>query len=119
MSGSRLPRCPATAGVPVPGPAARARRDRLGHRTRQHPSGAPWLFLGQLADQPVTAHCLTAKLRRCGLSVVPLRNSTLVTRAADPTPSVPSSLLGISLTNALQWTRRAGWDWNAYLVGRT
>ncbi|MEU2743394.1 hypothetical protein ABZ656_51185 [Streptomyces sp. NPDC007095] len=74
---------------------------------------------GQLADQPITAHCLTAKLRRYGLPVVPLRNSALVTLAADLPPSVLSSLLGISLTNALQWTRRAGRDWNAYLASRT
>ncbi|MDH6222021.1 hypothetical protein [Streptomyces pseudovenezuelae] len=60
--------------------------------------GPSWLFPGQLADQPVTAHCLTAKLRRYDLPVVALRNP-------------PSS--------ALQWTRRAGRGWNAYLASRT
>ncbi|MFJ9460814.1 hypothetical protein ACIRST_37820 [Kitasatospora sp. NPDC101447] len=78
----------------------------------------PWLFPGQLADRPVTAHHLTGKLRRYGLPVIPLRNSALISLAADLPPSVLSSLLGISLTSALQWTRRAGRDWNAYLASR-
>ncbi len=47
-----------------------------------------------------------------------LRNSALITLAADLPPSVLSSLLGISLTSALKWTRRAGCDWNSYLASR-
>ncbi|MFJ8444441.1 hypothetical protein [Kitasatospora griseola] len=86
-------------------------------RTSARPS-TPWLFPSQLANQPVTAHRLTSKLRRHGLPVIPLRNSALITLAADLPPSVLSSLLGISLTSALKWTRRAGRDWNTYLASR-
>ncbi|MGF1427099.1 hypothetical protein [Kitasatospora sp. LaBMicrA B282] len=86
-------------------------------RTTARPD-APWLFPGQLADQPVTAHHLTSKLRRHGFPVIPLRNSALITLGADLPPSVLSSLLGISITSALKWTRRAGRDWNTYLASR-
>ncbi|MFE2867856.1 hypothetical protein [Embleya sp. NPDC059259] len=81
--------------------------------------GTPWLFPGQLADRPVTAHHLTNKLRRHGLPIIPARNSALITLAADLPPAVLGSLLGISLTSALNWTRRAGRDWNNYLAERT
>ncbi|MGW7554335.1 hypothetical protein [Streptomyces rimosus] len=81
-------------------------------------AGAPWLFPGQLAGQPVTAHHLTSKLRHHGLPVFPLRNSALITLAADLPPSVLSSLLGLSLTAALRWSQRAGRDWNTYLANR-
>ncbi|MFE3196815.1 hypothetical protein [Embleya sp. NPDC059237] len=80
--------------------------------------GTRWLFPGQLASRPVTAHHLTHKLRRHGLPVIPARNSALITLAADLPPSVLGSLTGISLTSALNWARRAGRDWNTYLAGR-
>ncbi|MFD8599318.1 hypothetical protein ACFV1L_30380 [Kitasatospora sp. NPDC059646] len=39
-------------------------------RASARPS-TPWLFPSQLADQAVTAHCLTRKLRHHGLPVIP------------------------------------------------
>ncbi|MFH9425728.1 hypothetical protein [Streptomyces sp. NPDC017529] len=78
------------------------------------------MALSRLArrPQPVIAHHLTSKLRRHGLPVFPLRNSALITLAADLPPSVLSSLLGISLTAALRWTRCTGRDWNTYPASR-
>lgn len=60
-----------------------------------------------------------ARLRRHGLPARTGRNTALLALAEDLPASVLSDTLGISITAALQWTRRAARDWNAYVATRT
>ncbi|MEV0228728.1 hypothetical protein [Nonomuraea sp. NPDC050786] len=62
---------------------------------------------------------MSRRLHAAGLPAQLVRNAALLSLAADLPASVLSTLLGISITSALQWTRRAARDWNAYLVTRT
>ncbi|MGW4690732.1 hypothetical protein ACWEPM_38475 [Streptomyces sp. NPDC004244] len=77
-----------------------------------------WIFPGYAAGTHRSAAALAAKLRRHHLPVHPSRNTALLTLAGDLPAAVLSDLLGISITSALQWTRRAARDWNAYLASR-
>ncbi|ELS50829.1 hypothetical protein [Streptomyces viridochromogenes] len=78
----------------------------------------PSIFPGYAAGTHRSAATLAAKLRRYQLPVRPSRNTALLALAADLPAAVLSDLLGISITSALQWTRDAARDWNAYLASR-
>jgi hypothetical protein len=49
----------------------------------------------------------------------PSWNTALLALAADLPASVLSDTLGVSISAALQWTRRAARDWNTYLTSRS
>ncbi|MET7738510.1 hypothetical protein ABZT02_45780 [Streptomyces sp. NPDC005402] len=57
-------------------------------------------------------------MRLHGLPAHPSRNTALLALAADLPASVLSDTLGISISAALHWTRRAARDWNMYLAAR-
>ncbi|MGW7086613.1 hypothetical protein ACWGH2_24380 [Streptomyces sp. NPDC054871] len=78
-----------------------------------------WIFPGQAAGTHRSAAAFTARLRRHGLPARTGRNTALLALAEDLPASVLSDTLGISITAALQWTRRAARDWNAYVATRT
>jgi hypothetical protein len=82
-----------------------------------HSSG--WIFPGQAAGTHRSAATFTARLRKHGLPARTGRNTALLALAEDLPASVLSDTLGISITAALQWTRRAARDWNAYVATRT
>ena len=77
-----------------------------------------WLFSGRQAGRPVSAASMWRRLRHHGIDIVPARNTTLITLAADLPPAVLSDLLGISITSAVHWARRAARDWTPYLQAR-
>ncbi|CAL9669568.1 hypothetical protein SUDANB2_07341 (plasmid) [Streptomyces sp. enrichment culture] len=78
-----------------------------------------WLLPGYAAGTHHSAAVLARKMRLHGLPARPSRNTALLALAADLPASVLSDTLGISISAALQWTRRAARDWNVYLVART
>ncbi|WP_406307114.1 hypothetical protein OHA61_38925 [Streptomyces sp. NBC_00885] len=86
----------------------------IGRTTRR----TAWIFPGYAAGTRRSAATLARKLRRHGLPAHPARNTALLTLASDLPASVLSEALGISITSALGWTRRAARDWNAYLTSR-
>ncbi|WP_153183256.1 hypothetical protein [Streptomyces sp. E5N91] len=77
-----------------------------------------WLFPGYAAGTHRSAADLARKLRLHKLPARIGRNTALLALAADLPASVLSETLGISVTAALKWTRRAARDWNAYLAAR-
>lgn len=85
--------------------------------TRTTPRAA-WIFPGYTAGTHRSAPTLARRLRRHGLPAHPCRNTALVALAGDIPASVLSELIGISITSALQWSRRSARDWNAYLAAR-
>ncbi|MFE5309853.1 hypothetical protein [Isoptericola sp. NPDC056578] len=79
-------------------------------------SNAPaWLFPGRGTAGHVTYTGLANRLRAHGLSVRQSRNAALIGLAADLPAPVISDLLGLSVAAAVNWTRRAGRDWSAYM----
>jgi hypothetical protein len=52
-------------------------------------------------------------------SVRASRNAALIALAADLPTTVVSDLLGLNITTAVNWTRRAGRDWHSYLAAET
>lgn len=82
---------------------------------RPPPDSSPGHAAG-LHRSPAT---LAAGLRRHHLPAHPSRDTALVTLANDLPAAVLGDLLGISTTSALQWTRHAARDRNAYLVPAT
>ncbi|MFF7489484.1 hypothetical protein ACFZBC_28900 [Streptomyces luteogriseus] len=79
---------------------------------------AAWLFPGYAAGTHRSAADLARKLRLHHLPARIGRNTALLALAADLPASVLSETLGISITAALKWTRRAARDWNAYPAAR-
>ncbi|MFD5753279.1 hypothetical protein [Streptomyces sp. NPDC127033] len=77
-----------------------------------------WLLPGYAAGTHYSAATLARKMRLHGLPARPSRNTTLLALAADLPASVLSDTLGISISAALQWTRRAVRDWNIYMAAR-
>jgi hypothetical protein len=78
--------------------------------------GHSWLFPGRSTKGHINASVLSSHLRQQGISVRASRNSALIALAADLPASVVVSLFGLSITTALQWARRAGRDWNAFVA---
>jgi hypothetical protein len=78
-----------------------------------------WLIPGYAAGTHHSAPALARKMRLHGLPARPSRNTALLALAADLPASVLSDTLGISISAALQWTRRAARDWNSYLAARS
>ncbi|WP_159392837.1 hypothetical protein [Streptomyces cyaneogriseus] len=79
---------------------------------------ATWIVPGYAPGTHRSPAALAAKLRRHQMPAHPSRNTALLTLATDLPAPVLSDLLGISITSALHWTRRAARDWNAYLTSR-
>ncbi|WP_346096682.1 hypothetical protein [Streptomyces olivaceiscleroticus] len=78
-----------------------------------------WIFPGYAAGTHRSAATLARNLRHHGLPAHPCRNTALLALATDLPASVLSETLGISTASALQWSRRASRDWNAYLSARS
>ncbi|MCG8969604.1 MULTISPECIES: hypothetical protein [Streptomyces] len=78
-----------------------------------------WLLPGYAAGTHTSAAALARKMRLHGLPAHPSRNTALLALASDLPAAVLSDTLGISISGALQWTRRALRDWNAYLAARS
>lgn len=66
-----------------------------------------WIFPRQAAGTHRSAAAFAARLRRHGLPARTGRNTALLALAEDLPASVLSDTLGISITAALRWTRRA------------
>ncbi|MFJ4541934.1 hypothetical protein ACIP39_39080 [Streptomyces tibetensis] len=77
-----------------------------------------WLLPGYAAGTHHSAPALARKMRLHCLPARPSRNTALLALAADLPASVLSDTLGISISAALEWTRRAARDWNTYLAAR-
>ncbi|WP_253267579.1 helix-turn-helix domain-containing protein, partial [Streptomyces sp. NL15-2K] len=82
------------------------------------PPRTAWLFPGYAAGTHRSAADLARKLRLHELPARTGRNTAPLALAADLPASVLSETLGLSITAALKWTRRATRDWNAYLAAR-
>ncbi|TWD10763.1 hypothetical protein FB570_1266 [Streptomyces sp. T12] len=78
-----------------------------------------WLLPGYAAGTHHSAAALARKMRFHGLPAHPSRNTALLAPAADLPASVLRETLGISISAALQWTRRAARGWNTYLTLRS
>ncbi|TCN32132.1 hypothetical protein EV644_12742 [Kribbella orskensis] len=78
--------------------------------------GHSWLFPGRSTKGHINASVLSTHLRQQGISVRASRNAALIALAADLPASVVVSLFGLNITTALQWARRAGRDWNAFVA---
>jgi hypothetical protein len=74
------------------------------------------LFPGRSAHGNVNASVISKRLKEQGIHTRASRNAALIALAADLPASVLSELFGISITSALQWTRRASRDWNTYVA---
>ncbi|MEV4657371.1 hypothetical protein [Micromonospora sp. NPDC049301] len=82
-------------------------------------TGTPgWLFPGRQAGRPVSAGGMRTRLRRHGIEVRPARNAALIWLAAELPPAVLADVLGISISSAVGWARRAARDWTPYLQAR-
>jgi hypothetical protein len=77
-----------------------------------------WLFPGQHAGRQRSASSMQQRLRRHGINVRAARNAALIGLAAEVPPRVLADVLGISITNAEQWARRAARNWHGYLHTR-
>jgi hypothetical protein len=77
-----------------------------------------WLFPGRHPGQPISAGGMRRRLHRHGFAIRAARNAALISLAGDLPPAVLAELLGISLSNAVQWARRAARDWTPYLQAR-
>jgi DNA-binding transcriptional regulator YdaS (Cro superfamily) len=67
----------------------------------------------------VNPAALAQRLKNHGVKVRASRNAALIALAADlPTPLL-STLFGLSIRSAVQWTRRAGRDWTAYIAAHS
>jgi hypothetical protein len=75
-----------------------------------------WLFPGRSAHGNVNSSVIAKRLKEHGIHTRASRNAALIALAADLPTSVLSDLFGVSDTSALQWTRRAGRNWNAYVA---
>ena len=75
-----------------------------------------WLFPGFAATGRLNTATMAKHLKRHGISTRQARNAALISLAGDMPISLVSDLFGISITTAMQWARRAGRDWNAYLA---
>ena len=77
---------------------------------------AAWLFPGRSAHGNVNPSVISKRLKDHGIQTRASRNAALIALAADLPTSVLSDLFGISDTSAIQWTRRASRNWNAYVA---
>lgn len=75
-----------------------------------------WLFPGRSIKGHVSPPVVSSHLRRHGISARASRNAALIALAADLPASVLTTLFGLNITTALQWTRRAGRDWHSFIA---
>ena len=80
--------------------------------------GPGWLFPGQRAGQPLAANSLAGRLRRHGFPILAGRNAARLELAGEIPAAALSVILGISLTGAVHWAKRATRDWNALVEAR-
>jgi hypothetical protein len=78
-----------------------------------------WLFPGPSAHGHVNPSVLAQRLKTHGIQIRPSRNAALIALAADLPAALLTSLFDVSIRSAVQWTRRAGRDWQAYLAAET
>ena len=78
--------------------------------------GGTHLFPSWLAGRAVNAGRLSAKLREYGLPGIRGRNSALLALATRMPAATLSETFGISITSAVQWTKRSKRDWHAYIA---
>ncbi|WP_159046878.1 hypothetical protein [Streptomyces sp. XY66] len=77
-----------------------------------------WLFPGVRPGTHQSTGPLARALAEHGIPVRPARATALIQLAQDMPPAVLAPLLGLHVITALQWRRRAGTDWTAYLAAR-
>jgi hypothetical protein len=113
LSGPEIAVPPSLAAIltrlPVSGPFPRTRPliggDTLG-----------WLFPGSAATGHLNAATMSKRLKAHGIPTRQARNAALIAMAGELPISLVSDLFGISISTAINWARRAGKDWNAYLA---
>ena len=77
--------------------------------------GTPWLIPGQRAGLPLAGSCLAARLRRHDFPILPGRNAARLKLAGETPAAAMSVTLGISLSGAVHWAKRANRDRNAFI----
>jgi hypothetical protein len=77
-----------------------------------------WLFPGQRAGLPLAGNSLAVRLRRHQFPILPGRNAARLELAGEIPAAALSVMLGISLSSAVHWARRANRDWNAFVQAR-
>lgn len=77
-----------------------------------------WLFPGRRAGRPCASKTLTQRLRDHGIHARAARNTAVLALAEDLPAAVLSTVLGIHINTAVDWTRHASRDWTAYVAAR-
>lgn len=85
---------------------------------RSHPAAEQWLFPGREPGKPHSAHGLTRRLNRHGLSVQPAKGAALIDLASDLPSPLLADLLGLSIQTAVKWAQLSQRDWTTYLHQR-
>jgi hypothetical protein len=85
--------------------------------SRNNP-GPRWLFPGMVPGKPMSAHAMTQKLGRHGISVRAARNTAIAALAADLPTAILADLTGMHRHTALRWADYARRDWADYLAAR-
>ena len=95
--------------LPVRGPHPRT-RPLIGGDT------PGWLFPGFTATGHLNAATMSKHMKAYGIPTRSARNAALIALAGELPISLVSDLFDISISTAMNWARRAGRDWNAYLA---
>ncbi|MBF6215781.1 hypothetical protein IU487_32810 [Nocardia puris] len=82
--------------------------NRRGHGAFGHTDDHPWLFPGGIPGRHLTAMHQMQRLQPLGIPARIGRNSALMELAAELPAAVISSLLGLSIPTAENWTTAAG-----------
>ena len=113
LTGSDIAVPPSLAAIlsrlPVRGPHPRT-RPLIGGDT------ASWLFPGFTAAGHLNAATMSKHMKTYGIPARTARNAALIALAGELPISLVSDLFDISISTAMNWARRAGKDWNAYLA---
>jgi len=95
--------------LPVRGPHPRT-RPLIGGDT------PGWLFPGFTATGHLNAATMSKHMKAYGIPTRSARNAALIALAGELPISLVSDLFDLSISTAMNWARRAGRDWNAYLA---
>lgn len=80
--------------------------------------GPRMLFPGMVPGRPISAHAMTQKLGRHGITVRAARNGALAALAADLPAAILADLLGMHVNTAVRWVNFARRNWADYLAAR-
>ena len=108
--------------VPLPPAVGRLLDEVRSELVTEHLTGratTTHLFPSLLPGRGLDAGRLAGKLADNGIRALRGRNAALLALATRMPAATLSDTFGISITAAIQWTKRSKRDWHAYIAART